>query len=176
MIPFTSQLQNIKNIEIRNKAFDTLSDEDKRKEIAYDSLCLILDGKITGSNHTYWSHELYSIKHNSYDPKDFQEKLQDIPECQVYARGAVMLSQIRLNNTIHLHNSGISKGNSKNLNGFHISSMISMENQYEGNMYNNIYPIRSTQNLVNIMCNVINNGNFSVHDEKDYLKLWDIKI
>ncbi len=165
---FVSKLEAIKNIEERNTAFESLSDEDKRKEIAYDCFILTLSGKIQGSAGCYWSPKLEKIKART--AKAFQEKLvNDLPECKVCARGGMMLSQIRLGNSISHRDDERVEGSEEILKGFDIISFLDMENEYEREYYNHPYESRTTEKLQNICLNVIVNGDFNTKDNTDYL-------
>jgi hypothetical protein len=90
-----------------------------------------------------------------------------------------MLSQIRLGNHLFVEN-GISEGRDGIIKGFTLNDFMSMEDQFEGNEHNNHYnnshedfwgdrEIISTNNLLNILCNVLVNGNYNPEDVTDYL-------
>lgn len=171
-IKYKSKLSRYKNVTNRNKAFDKLSDEDKRKEIAWDSLQLILNEKIEGSRGFYWSDNLYNFsKRYSDNSKEFQQKLiKELPGCTVCARGALMLSQIRLGNELSYEkDKDIHKGNENIIKGFNFSSFINMEYEYEHDAYHLPYYHHTTEKLANIMCNIIANGDFNLKDKTDYL-------
>ena len=166
---YKSQLTHITDIEARNKAFNALSKSDKRKEIALDCLNLTLSGKIKAAIGEYWSHELECI--NPKNAKLFQfELVNNLPECQVCARGGMMLSQIRLGNSISPKNEDRMDGeNQKLLKGFTYESFEKMESEYEWSHYKHPYYHRTTQKLQNICLNVIYNGDFKPEDKTDYL-------
>jgi len=174
MIQFKSQLQNIKDLEERNKLFESLSDEDKRKEIAWDSLMLIMQKIVTGSEGIYWGPELYKIKANN--SKQFQQILQQPPTCEVCARGSMMLSQIRLGNNISSNDAVRRCGNSDNIKGFNLDNFVKMECEFERGHSNHPYDVNTTEKLANICCNVIENGNFNTEDQTDYLTKYNIEI
>lgn len=165
---FSSKLTHIKDIEQRNKAFDALSDEDKRREIAYDCLKLTLIGKVIGAYNRYWSNSLECI--NESDSKKFQKLLvHDLPECAVCVRGGMMLSQIRLGNSLTTYSPSYYKGYEGNLKGFNIDSFLKMEFEYESTSYQHPYNTDTTEKLQNICLNVIHNGDFNVDDDTDYV-------
>jgi hypothetical protein len=103
-----------------------------------------------------------------------QEKLQDLSNtCFVCARGAVMLSTIRIGNTISPSGCSVSDGDENNIVGFTMAEMEEMEACYEGyNGYNGntIYRMNSTELLANILLEVLMTGTF-VYTGIDYLKL-----
>ena len=170
---FRSQLESIKDLEERNLVFDALSDEDKRREIAFDSLQLTLIGKIGGSYRCYWSNSLQNIRTNN--SKKFQEKLvNELPKCEVCARGAMMLSQIRLGNTVSSKAEYRSEGSKRLIKGFTLDSFEKMETEYEDYGYkcfwgSHPYKSNTTEKLQNICLNVIANGDFDIYDATDYL-------
>jgi hypothetical protein len=174
---FRSQLESIKNLEERNLAFDELSDEEKRREIAYDCLQLTLEGKVKGrdgcyTNHTlngYWNDELMRIRTNT--PKEFQEILVNkLPECTVCARGGLMLSQIRLGNNISSDTISRYDGYFEDiLKGFSMKSFRAMEEEYEDSDHKHPYEAKTTKKLQNICLNVIANGDFDIDDKTKYL-------
>lgn len=195
-IKYKSVLSRIKNIEKRNIAFDALSDEDKRKEVAWDALQLILNDNIKGSLITdkfrYWSSNLTDI--DGVDSKDFQLKLvKKLPErCNVCARGAVMLSCIRLGNSIdagsYSRTNGLDSMDKSIAKGFSTESLLLMERVYENSPIGdyehlpyvkgsdltcNSIKVREqrTKLLANILCNVIVNGYFNIDDCGNYLIL-----
>jgi hypothetical protein len=171
-IEYKSKFSRIKNIEKRNKAFNNLSDEDKRKEIAWDALQLVLNDTVKPANGYYWSPNIYNIRLslNIGDSKGLQEALLNVPECSVCARGAVMLSQIRLGNELAPEIAHIDRGGSYILKGFSIYSMEEMEREYEHSDYYHPYICNTKEKLVNILCNVIANGDFNNEDNTDYIK------
>ena len=169
---FRSQLESIKDLEQRNKVFDVLSDEKKRREIAFDCLQLTLALKVTGSDYRnsapYWGNELNSI--NTKTPREFQEILvNELPECEVCVRGGLMLSQIRLGNNISTDDDFRNDGNERNIRGFSLEKFITMEEEYEQEVYGHPYKMKTTEKLQNICLNVIANGDFDQEDKTDYL-------
>jgi hypothetical protein len=178
-IPFKSKLQSIDNIHAKNKAFAELTNEGKRREIAYDSLMLIINNMLFGNPSGYWNKALLTIRHNSKNSKDFCRKLNNLPQqkCSVCARGAVMVSQIRLGNNISPTNGYSNAGHISIMDGFSMNDMDKMEGVYEGwRAAKHAYPPNTTQLLANMMCNIIANGNFKSKDRTDYLKVWELEV
>jgi hypothetical protein len=176
---YKSKLQSIKNLEERNAAFEALSDEDKRKEIAWDCFQLTLSGKVS-AGWGYWSDNLIEI--TAKTPKSFQNKLvKKLPECEVCARGGMMLSQIRLGNTLSCDSRDSEQGNIEILQGFSMNSFEIMEGVYEGYTcitMGRVYPyqIHTTELLQNICLNVIHNGDFNINDATDYLQVYNTEL
>lgn len=177
-IPFTSKLQHITNLTLRNKAFAALSNRQKRQEIAYDALLLVIAGTIGAAEGHYWSYNLKIIKNSCDTSEVFQRKLvYFLPKtCTVCQRGALMLSQIRLGNTIHPLDICYEYGNRENIEGFNIKMFRSLEQEYEQNYKQTPYQRRTIQKLANLLCNIIDCGNFNAPRCKDYLTLWNIAL
>lgn len=181
-IPFKSKLYRYKNIENKNKAFEALSNEDKRKEIAFDGLMLVLNKLIKPANGEYWDINLRLLIDISKNSKELQEKLlknSNIEDCRVCQRGLMMVSQIRLANSINPNSDNITCGDSRIIEGFSLIDFKNMESLYEGlyeslHWKSSIFCKLTTCALANICCNVIHNGNFDKDDETNYLKLWNI--
>jgi len=226
---------DIKDIKERNKAFEALSDEDKRKEIVFDSLKLILEERklrATESATGYWNFGASSLVENYNSSEQLQNALLNlnIPNCEVCARGAVMLSQIRLGNSLCANDNGITDGESGAVRGFNMLSMRLMELVYEvyddsladvllwdndfdeseikplvmrilnltedeyaekdfedmaGDLQDFVdenydelfrYAGDETPSLVNILCNVLTNGDFDILDFTDYVKKYELQI
>lgn len=170
-ITFKSLLQSIKNIQKRNEYFDYLSDEGKRLEIAWDMLRLLMNSKLkaNGVGKYYWNEYLLT-KTRILDSKGLQKYLnENIPECTVCARGGLMISQIRLGNSIRGSDSNRDNGDPLNLKGFAFNDFIQIENEYEHSMYQHPYDKGTTEKLMNICCNILVNGNFDKNDKTDYL-------
>jgi hypothetical protein len=81
----------------------------------------------------------------------------------------MMLSQIRLGNTISHRDEHRIEGSEDILKGFDMSSFEDMENEYEYDDYSHPYERRTTEKLQNICLNVIVNGDFNTEDYTDYL-------
>lgn len=179
-IPYKSVLQHITNIEKRNKAFHSLSNRIKRKEIAYDALSLVLNKTVSGADGCYWDGYLTMTLANIEDPKLFQKKVLNPPICQVCARGGLMLSQIRLGNNIShkpenytIRDIASGSGGVK-IEGFNDRSFEKIENEYEFSYYGHPYNVGTTFKLINILCNIIVNENFDVKDDSDYIKIFNL--
>lgn len=185
MIPYTSILIGINDIETRNKAFNALDKETQRKEIALDSLQLVLTSQVSANDGGYWDGSLYAIKEPN--SKLYQQILiNKLPKCEVCQRGLMMLSQIRLGNELASNDISVYCGNDDNIKGFSIDDFQNMEAEFEGDTQNHYddegfridqslpYEQHSWQKLANICCNVIANGNFVIDDENDYLQIWNL--
>lgn len=183
---FTSKLKDIKDIKERNRVFNfELSDEEKRKEIAWDSLNLVINGVLTAHRSGYWEEALVR-KTKNLSSEALQDKLLCIEtnkdECMVCARGAIMVSQIRLGNELSTENLDSQKvangegndGSFDILKGFGSKSFLHIEAEYENN--SDIYPIHTPHNLANIFCNIITHGDFDPKDRTDYLEKYQVKI
>jgi len=172
-ITYNSVLQPIKNVKARTEAFHKLSDEDKRREIAWDALQQVISGKFYGSAGSYWDPTLLTVVFGCDSPEEFQQNLIEFCSseswCKVCARGAVMASTIILGNHISPKDPYFHKGNPSNVQGFNIDSMINMEKEYETSRYDHPYTRNTTNKLANILCNVIVNGDFNTEDRTDYL-------
>lgn len=178
-IPFKSKLIRFKNIENRNIAFYKLSKKEQRQEIAYDGLLLLTTSdKIDNSKSMlYWSPSLETIQKHSKTAGELQLKLiNELPVCQVCARGIIMLSKIRISNNIEPEDVDADSGCAENMKSFSIENMEEMEEEYEYNQFNTPYILRTTEKLINILCNIINNGKFKKSDRKDYINLWKLDI
>lgn len=163
-----------------------------RKEIAYDALQLTLTQRLIANNGSYWGINLRVIKDTvrQEGSKVFQKALIDLPQnCAVCARGALMVSQIRLGNELHPCSSEIAKGNATNIKGFTTSDFITMENYYEYKdykafdtitkksylLFGDIYVARKYR-LINIFLNVLTNGNFNNDAEIDYIQKYNLDL
>ena len=186
---FKSKLVDIIDIEERNKAFHKLSKPDQRREIAYDQFNLLFSRpSYRGSRSRYWTDRLH-LKCRSREAKDLQEillKESTFNGCSVCARGAVMVSQIRLGNKLSTNRyavNAISCGIVSDRQSyweptkvqslstaFTIDMMETMENEYEYSTYETPYKNNTKKKLMNIMLNIIANGVFKTTDRTDYLK------
>jgi hypothetical protein len=178
-IPFKSKLERYKDIEKRNKTFDELTNEEKRKEIAYEGLKMVMKGTLKASWGCYWDGDLHNIADDCRDSKQLQEKLLNIPKslnCQVCQRGLMMISQIRLNNNISPSTNDKENGAIGIIKGFRFRDFQNMEKEFERNYYSHPYSNNTNEKLANICCNVIQNGNFSVEDKRDFLTIWNIEL
>lgn len=171
-IDYVSVLDDIEDIKERNKAFDALDDQSKRLEIAWDALKLIDKRLISGSWGSYWSYDLRVLSHECRTSKQFQKELNknsNIEGCSVCARGAVMLSLIRLGNNIKPTDQFAYDGNEGNIKGFSMKSMEQMESEYECSKFLHPYNTNTDEKLMNILCNVLVNGDFNPKDKTNYL-------
>lgn len=171
-IEYKSVLTGIKNIKKRNEVFNNLDKQSQRMEIAWDCLNLLLSKTINASDGHYWSYDLKEIAYYSEDSKEFQKSLNDknaIKGCKVCARGAMMLSQIRLGNEIDPEIYGYDRGTLDIIKGFSHEDFLDMENTYERGSDSLPYEPNTEENLANICCNILVNGDFNKRDKTDYL-------
>lgn len=173
-IIYTSLLVNYIAIEQHNEIFNNLPDIDKRREIAWDALQLVLGGFIEAAHCEYWSRPLKQFKGDS---KALQLKFNNneflkFNDCRCCQRGLMMLSQIRLGNSIDGDDSERDSGEfhvKVNVKGFGRKSFLNMEKDYEDNSFLTPYGRRTNEKLANICCNVIVNGDYNSEDKNDYL-------
>jgi len=191
-VPYKSVLSRYTNIKNRNKAFHKLDDETMRKEIAYDALILTLRGEISASQGYYWGTKLSAIirDNRQKDAEEFQKCLLNLPQdCEVCARGAMMVSQIRLGNQLTADENYIDKGNDDIVKGFTMTNFYDMENCYEldkssvflGVLSESTQWLDSRQRkrlyrLVNICLNVLTNGNFDEDSAIDYIQKYNLSL
>lgn len=176
-IKFKSVLEGYKSISQRNKHFEELTDEGKRLEIAWDALKLVQSGLIRPSSGWYWSPSLKEVEGDSkylqkvFNAESFFKKKNSEygRECEVCARGAMMLCQIRLGNSIDSLDRDRVAGNESNIKGFSFDSFQSMEAEYENSAFKHPYWSNTDRKLANICCNVLVNGDFNPEDKTDYL-------
>jgi hypothetical protein len=181
-IEFKSLLDGIRSIEERNRVFKTLSDEGKRLEIAWEVLKLLQKNVIVPSDGHYWDDDLSNTYETSQSAHELFKRFNNVEEikgCSVCARGAIMLCQIRLGNTIDplkINESAVADGTGysfgekhKVLDGFKLNDMVKMEYEYEFCRYHHPYEMNTREKLMNMMCNVLVNGNFNTEDKTDYL-------
>ena len=185
-VKYKSVLTKYRNIQKRNEVFNALDDETKRREIAFDALKLLLNETIApaGANNThrhYMNQYLYNEMQESVNSEELQSKfISLIPkqECTVCAKGGLMLSQIRLGNSLCVKNGvsaeDIAMGRADTLKGFDYKTFEDIEKSYEVHG-RNFYSARTTEALMNIFCNIIINGNF-YPDTIDYLIEKKIRI
>lgn len=169
---YASKLDHIQDIEERNQAFDQLTEEEQRKEIAWDVIKLVEAKTITASHGCYWGGDLHEINTQVQNriittSKEVQKQVLKVQKCSVCARGAAMLSQIRLSNNVC--DNDVSCGNDENVKGFTMSAMHDMENEFEHSSHYLPYDENSDEKLINIFLNVIHNGDFDTSDDTDYL-------
>lgn len=171
-IVYRSVLDKYKDIDERNKQFDSLTDEGKRLEITWDVLKLLENEVILPAYGEYWSGKLQAVAFNTTTSKELFIRFNKdsvLQSCRVCARGALMLSQIRLGNTLSPNTYRIDRGGRDIIQGFSIEDFEEMENEYERSDYSHPYRANTREKLMNIMCNVLVNGNFNTSDDNDYL-------
>jgi hypothetical protein len=189
MIPYKTQLKGITSK--KNTLYQTLTPRNKRREIALDALNLIIKDRIrpAGGHHKgetfrngYWVNwELNNLAIKSLNPKNFQKNLlENLPQtCEVCERGMLMISKIRIGNTISPTDVGTSDGSKGAAKPFTQEELEDMENIYEGNCFEYDYPYKSNtlRNMANNLCVIIDKGKFTKEDARtDYLKLWEINL
>ena len=81
----------------------------------------------------------------------------------------MMLSQIRLGNTLDSDSLDVDRGSSENIKGFSYSTFRDMESEYEHSCYDHPWKNNTDKKLANICCNVLINGDFNTEDENNYL-------
>lgn len=193
-LPFKSKLDPFRTITERNKVFHTLNAAEQRQEIAYDLLTLILLGHVTSGQWTYWEGNYLDERSYCNTAEDLHVYFNQIElrnaKCEVCARGGMMLSQIRLGNTLTVDTCGIGNGDAKTIVGFTYQEYHDMESLYEGytqrNTFNGTeyntwiadhpYSERTTERLANICLNVIVNGVFDEEDFTDYVTQYNVTI
>jgi hypothetical protein len=172
-ITFKSVLSGYRSTEKRNEHFESLSNEGKRLEIAWDMLQLVMSGSVSASRPKkhYWSWELHDRTSSCTSSADLQQRLvKGLPEdCSVCARGLTMLSQIRLSNSVDPSDNRKTYGDFNNLRGFDMTQMEEMEMEYENGEFGHPHDTNSVEKLANIACNVLVNGRFNTKDRTDYL-------
>lgn len=178
-IVFKSLLKGVSSITERNKIFNSLSEEGQRLEIAWDCLQLLLEDKVKPSIGWYWDLKLMDEYEGSSSKQIFR-KFNNVKDCEVCARGAIMLSQIRLGNKIGKENVpgecarkgvmyDLTQGDNISLTAFSIDSLKNMEEEYEFGYFDHPYATNSKEKLMNMMCNILVNGDFKKSDKKNYL-------
>jgi hypothetical protein len=148
-----------------------LDDQSKRLEIAWDALRMVVIGLVEASYGCYWSFDLCNVDGDSktlqkvFNTKNFYKE----NTCKVCQRGLMMLSQIRLGNSVDSWQWDKDEGSERNIKGFSIDSFLAMEKEYEHNSFRHPYNTHTQQKLANICCNVLINGDFNIADKTDYL-------
>lgn len=176
-ITYKSVLSKYKNIKERNKAFNNLDPQSQRLEIAWDALNLVLNQKLNASWGGYWSNRLFGMTRNlgSKELQEFVLEEENFKDCEVCQRGLLMISQIRLGNTLNsigYSYSAYACGSEKSIKGFSLVDFIKIEAEYERNCYETPFEVNTNQKLANICCNILVNGNFNPEDKTNYLK-WE---
>lgn len=157
------------SIEKRNEVFNNLNPQSMRLEIAWEALQMVINRTMLASNGWYWGDNLDQINESADNAKAFQKALLKVPQCRVCQRGLMMVSQIRLGNTIKPGFSDTEKGTKEIIKGFKIIDFERMEMEFENNRWGHPYYTNTDEKLANICCNVLVNGNFNKNDKTDYL-------
>ena len=171
-ITYKSVLTEFTDIKERNVAFNNLDEQSQRLEIAWDALQLVLNDKVRAADGSYWGYTLSSktINLNAEDTQNYLLKKLNRITCTVCQRGLMMVSQIRLGNELcHDNDSRLDSGTEDNIKGFSLDDFEAMEQEYECNLFEHPYNVRTDEKLANICCNVLVNGNFNTKDRTDYL-------
>jgi hypothetical protein len=169
ILPYKSQLTSIKDIEKRNNKFHSLPVANRRKEIALDVIGLVANGDITASSRNYWGEDLDLIRENSATPKELQDNLlNQHTGCDVCARGATMLSTVRLGNKLDPGDDWLDNGCTRNQKHFTLNMYTAMESIYEYGY--NPYNHNTSENLLNIFLQVVYTGRYHRDNITDYLK------
>lgn len=174
-LPYKSKLSRFKDINKRNIKFKSLSLEDQKKEIALDVLNLLSTENINASISCYMSFydDVYQCNDKEIfkllNDNEFFNKINNDYGCQVCARGAMMLSTIRLGNSIDPSNDvRFDKGDEYNQEYFTFNEYNDMEYQYEHGTepyYHNTNGL-----LANIFLQIVHTGTFDIENKTDYLK------
>jgi hypothetical protein len=108
----------------------------------------------------------------SSSSEELQSEMLKVKSCTVCERGLLTLAKIRIGNNVDpgLGIDNISMGNKYSTReGFYFSSFKDMESEYERSKYNHPYQHNTTEKMVNILCNILVNGDFNTMDKTDYL-------
>lgn len=168
-IKFKSLLQGIKNIEERNAYFEYLSDKGKRLEIAWEFMRLVEVGILNPAEGHFWNGYLRDLTYK-ISSKEVQELLiSNTIECTVCERGGLMYAQICLGNSIDGYDDNRDEGGRNNIKGFCIGDFNDIESEYENSYYGHPYENRTREKMLNILCNILVNGNFNTDDKTNYL-------
>ena len=186
-----SQLDKIKNIEKRNKAFHKLPKKQQRIEVALDVLSLMNLESIQADAGNFWSCGMIDELDNQ-GPEELQSKVLDDEflnraKCHVCVRGAMTLSIIRMGNKISTKGDEyendideVSNGQEQQ-NYFTHATYQAMEIVFEDWSIPNArldyrekyadYPYKDGSNecLANIFIQIANTGEFKLTNQKDYL-------
>lgn len=175
-IEYKSVLDECKSTDERNIRFLQLDEQSQRKEIAWDALNLLMNKKLSASNGCYWNDYLEDNTINTAlslsEVREFLlNKLNR--NCSVCQRGAVMVSTIRLGHRFDLdkvYDFEIQSGDDcKVRTGFSLKSMQQMEEEYERSTYKHPHTHNTKSKMMNILCNILVNGDFNKDDKTNYL-------
>lgn len=74
-----------------------------------------------------------------------------------------------IGNNISPNDYAVDRGHNGNVKGFSMKSMSRMEAEYEDCVYDHPYWNNTKEKLMNILCNVLVNGDFNPKDKTNYL-------
>ena len=173
-LEYKSILIGIEDVKKRNKKFHSLNTSNRRKEIALDVLSMLDQHDIVASSGCYWNRNLQNTLDDASSSQELQELLLDSSiytslNCEVCARGAMMLSTIRLGNRINPRDSFVDQGDEGNQKHFTTTMFHEMEYVYEH--LRKPYQHNSKESLANIYLQVVQTGKFSECNKTDYLEL-----
>lgn len=175
-ITYKSLLSGVRGINKRNEMYNSLTNQQKRREIAWDVIVLLQKGMIEGSDGSYWDNNLEDLYETSKNSKEVFRRFNKLEHtCEVCARGAIMLSTIRLGNTYGPEEYGsaycVHDGtiDGRSLTCFSVESLRNMELEYEFNQFKHPYFANTDNKLMNIMCNIVVNGDFNTSDKTNYV-------
>lgn len=180
-------------IKEKNVQFKAMCAEDQRREIALDALKIMDHELIRPQSGVYWSRGLYTITDGMSAEALCKFLNEDLYEdenkgCDVCAKGATMISMIRLGNTLDGHD-GFRDGSATedtdvDYFGFTQFEMDRIEQAFEGweltdlgmelNEEYDPYPIDyrgSDYRLRNIYLNILKHGAFKMDDHTDYVHI-----
>lgn len=177
MLPYKTQLKS-KSIKRNNETFHSLDRDSQKKEIALDVLSMIASDTMVGSHDSYWDTILYKNAKKITSASKLQKELRNVESCSVCARGAMMLSTIRVGNKLKYTygEEGLIDGNNHTQKHFDYGEYSDMENVYEDyantrQEYDIPYDRQSTECLANIFLQVMHTGTFVIGEaNEDYLK------
>lgn len=182
LLKYKTQLGSIKNIEKRNVAFHALSKKERRQEIALDVLGLLDMGRLSSSGQDifdacYWSGKMKREIIDTDSPESMQElvisdSFYEEVSCSVCARGAMMLSTIRMGNNLSPTGIDLASGSIYSQKHFTTSMFKKMETVFEQlDGVSRVYQSNTNESLANIFLQVVQTGSFKLSDTKDYLSI-----
>jgi hypothetical protein len=183
LLPYKTQL-GISDIKERNKAFHALEIKDRRKEIALDTIELVFTDQIVASNGEYWTEKFREQVDLLETPEELQKLtlkglMTNSEPCEVCARGAMMLSTIRLGNELSPASDQLCKGTKNNQLHFEYEMYRDMEGMYEADgYYHDIYESNSVEMLLEIFIQVVFTGEYDPDESSDSLRnsnIWNFE-
>lgn len=175
-LSYKTQL-DINDVNERNVAFHDLSREDRKKEVALDSISLIASKSIIGAHGCYWGSLFHNIKSTTSSAAELQSDLLYFPPmqpfCEVCQRGAMMLSLIRVGNNLDPSLDDLDSGNISIQDTFTNQELSYMENLYEGFFdwnHDSIFR-KTTEMLLQIGVEIVQTGNCGEEYNLNYTKL-----